>query len=122
MTNGLLCIVALTLLSGCTTIASDGLISDLHPDFQSAYYGGEPQYIRLPVDGKEELFMLPQCNPPRFCGKLANISCGVDGISDYVDNTTGEIVSSCGGMCHFGFSEEFEDCQTRCPPREWKCD
>jgi hypothetical protein len=122
MMKGFLYFVALTLMAGCATIASDGSVSDLHPGLQNAYYNVEPRYIRLPDVGRgEEVLMYPQCNPPQICGNLAYISCGVDGISDYVDNTTGEIISSCGGVCHFGFSKEYEECRSRCPPREWKC-
>ena len=64
------------------------------------------------------------CSAPVFCKDLVYIDCHseVDGPAYYLDKTTGERISECGGACMKPSGEQLNVCQTMCPPKEWTCE
>lgn len=57
------------------------------------------------------------------CDGVVGIDCdsAADGPYYYVDEKTGEILSSCGGACRTSDEEQIEICETKCPAEEWNC-
>ncbi|RJQ37345.1 hypothetical protein C4552_01100 [Candidatus Parcubacteria bacterium] len=51
------------------------------------------------------------------CNGIVAINCHaeMDGPFYYVDEATGDIISTCGGECLFG------TCEGQCPPAAWTC-
>lgn len=73
----------------------------------------------------KERYDMPRwyCSKPVFCNNLALINCRaeVDGPLFYLDRTTGDEISKCGGYCDTADPIQSQICQTKCPPKEWTC-
>ena len=97
-------------------------ISGLHESISSHYYGEAEKIVLVnALKGTSEEVALPGCAEPVICENIVLVVCGVDGAKDYIDNENGVLLESCGGQCNFGFSDNYEECKKRCPPKQWKC-
>lgn len=61
------------------------------------------------------------CTAGDSCEGVLYVSCQpeLDGPSYYVDLTTEEVISACGGTCRGPRAQE--RCQKQCPPPQWSC-
>lgn len=81
--------------------------SDLHPAIAEKYNNRQFQ----------------TCSPPKKCGDIVMVDCNssTDGPLTYYNNTNGEVLMYCGGVCLMAQKDtDPKKCQA-CPPPEWTC-
>ena len=64
-----------------------------------------------------------RCDKPVVCNDIQMIDCGaeVDDVIYYLNATTGDTISLCGGACWDQSEEIREKCRNLCPPPSWAC-
>ena len=65
----------------------------------------------------------PICDKIVHCGEVVAVSCrpDLDGLLNYYNNQSGELIMQCGGSCLVGIGAAGSKRCEVCPPKEWTC-